>query len=134
MHLRADGGHRRGKKELIAVTDGYRESEQSWTAMLLDLKQRGLTISGGDPKLAIADGALGFWAAMRKLWPTTREQRCWVHKTVNVLDKLPQAAARRSQGQAPSDLDGSDERRSSGSVRPVRGHLSGQSTPKPSRV
>jgi len=86
-----------GRKELIAVQDGYRESEQSWTAMLLDLKQRGLAI---DPKLAIADGALGFWAAARKLWPTTREQRCWVHKTVNVLDKLP----KRLHGEAKDKL------------------------------
>ena len=75
-----------GKKELIAVQDGHRESEQSWMSMLLDLKDRGLNI---DPRLAIADGALGFWAAMRKAWPNTREQRCWVHKTANVLDKLP---------------------------------------------
>jgi len=86
-----------GKKELIAVQDGYRESEQSWTTMLLDLKQRGLTT---DPKLAIADGALGFWSAMRKLWPTTREQRCWVHKTVNVLDKLP----KRLHGEAKDKI------------------------------
>ena len=63
-----------GRKELIAVQDRFRESEQSWLSMLLDLKQRGLTI---DPKLAIADGALGFWAACRKVWPTTRQQRCW---------------------------------------------------------
>lgn len=75
-----------GTKELIAVQDGHRESEQSWSSMLLDLKSRGLTI---DPKLATADGALGFWAACRKVWPATREQRCWVHKTANVLDKLP---------------------------------------------
>lgn len=78
-----------GKKELIAVQDGHRESEQSWMSMLLDLKDRGLNIDSGGPKLAIADGALGFWAAMRKAWPNTREQRCWVHKTANVLDKLP---------------------------------------------
>src|SRR5690606_13549407 len=63
-----------GQKELIAVQDGYRESEQSWTSMLLDLKHRGLTI---EPELAVADGALGFWAACRKVWPDTREQRCW---------------------------------------------------------
>ncbi len=75
-----------GRKELIAVQDGYRESEQSWKSLLLDLQHRGLTIA---PKLAIADGSLGFWAACRKVWPSTREQRCWVHKTVNVLDKLP---------------------------------------------
>ena len=75
-----------GKKELIAISDGYRESEQSWTSLLLDCKARGLTV---DPKLAIGDGALGFWKAVRQAWPTTKEQRCWVHKTANVLDKLP---------------------------------------------
>lgn len=74
-----------GHKELIAVVDGHRESEQSWFTLLLDCKQRGLTI---DPKLATADGALGFWAALPKVYPTTREQRCWVHKTANVLDKM----------------------------------------------
>jgi putative transposase len=75
-----------GKKELIAVADGFRESEQSWKGLLLDVKARGLTI---DPKLAIGDGALGFWKAVRKVYLKTREQRCWVHKTANVLDKLP---------------------------------------------
>jgi len=80
------GATKDGEKELIAVQDGHRESEQSWKSMLLDLKDRGLKI---DPKLAIADGALGFWAAMRKVWTNTKEQRCWVHKTANVLDKLP---------------------------------------------
>jgi len=86
-----------GTKELIAVQDGHRESEQSWSSMLLDLKSRGLTI---DPKVAVADGALGFWAAARKAWPNTREQRCWVHKTVNVLDKLP----KRLQSEAKDKL------------------------------
>jgi len=89
------GATAEGKKELIAVQDGHRESEQSWMSMLLDLKARGLGdsggTSGGDPKLAIADGALGFWAAMRKVWTNTREQRCWVHKTRNVLDNLPKS-------------------------------------------
>jgi len=75
-----------GKKELIAVSDGYRESEQSWRQLLLDCKQRGLKV---DPKLATGDGALGFWKALRQVYPTTRTQRCWVHKTANVLDKLP---------------------------------------------
>jgi transposase-like protein len=75
-----------GRKELIAVADGYRESEQSWKALLLDVKARGLVI---DPKLAIGDGALGFWKALPQVYSTTREQRCWVHKTANVLDKLP---------------------------------------------
>jgi len=75
-----------GHKELIAVTDGYRESEQSWKALLLDVKARGLVV---DPKLATGDGALGFWKALGQVFPTCREQRCWVHKTANVLDKLP---------------------------------------------
>lgn len=86
-----------GQKELIAVVDGYRESEQSWLTLLLDLQQRGLVI---DPKLAIGDGSLGFWKAMAKIYPTTREQRCWVHKTANVLDKLP----KRLQSQAKEKL------------------------------
>jgi putative transposase len=76
-----------GHKELIALADGYRESEQSWLTLLLEVKQRGLKI---DPKLATGDGALGFWKALPQVFPTTREQRCWVHKTANVLDKLPQ--------------------------------------------
>jgi transposase-like protein len=75
-----------GKKELLAMLDGYRESAESWKELLLDLKQRGLTI---DPKVAIGDGALGFWKALPQVFGTTREQRCWVHKTANVLNKLP---------------------------------------------
>jgi len=75
-----------GKKELIALSDGYRESEQSWKALLLDCQARGMAQA---PTLAVGDGALGFWKALRQVFPTTREQRCWVHKTANVLDKLP---------------------------------------------
>ena len=75
-----------GKKELIAIHDGHRESEQSWKELLLDCKARGLTV---DPKLATGDGALGFWKAVRQVYPATQEQRCTVHKTANVLDKLP---------------------------------------------
>jgi putative transposase len=78
-----------GQKELIAVADGYRESEQSWKELLLDCKSRGLTI---EPSLAIGDGAPGFWKAVRQVWPTTRAQRCWVHKIANVLDKLPKGS------------------------------------------
>ena len=77
-----------GRKELIALSDGYRESAQSWRELLLEAKQRGLTV---DPKLATGDGALGFWAALREIYPATQEQRCWVHKTANVLNKLPQS-------------------------------------------
>ncbi len=87
-----------GKKELIAICDGYRESYQSWKELLLDCKARGLGRCGGDPKLAIGDGALGFWAAMREVWPSTMEQRCWVHKTANVLNKMPKSV----QGKAKS--------------------------------
>lgn len=83
-----------GKKELIGITEGYRESEQSWLELLRGLQARGLR---EDPKLATADGALGFWAAMRKVWPTTREQRCWVHKTANVLNKLPKSVQAKSK-------------------------------------
>ena len=78
-----------GRKELIAVADGYRESEQSWKELLLDVKARGLEV---EPSLAVGDGALGFWKAMRQVWHTTQEQRCWVHKTANVLDKLPKGS------------------------------------------
>jgi transposase-like protein len=75
-----------GQKELIAMVDGQRESEASWTALLLDLRDRGLS---EPPKLATGDGSLGFWLALAKVFPQTRQQRCWVHKTANVLDKLP---------------------------------------------
>lgn len=75
-----------GAKELVAIHDGYRESEQSWRELLLDLKARGLAEA---PQLAVGDGALGFWAALRTVFGTTREQRCWVHKTANVLNYLP---------------------------------------------
>jgi putative transposase len=84
-----------GQKELIAVADGYRESAQSWSALLLEVKSRGLTM---DPKVATGDGALGFWAALRKVYGKTREQRCWVHKTANVLDKLPKRLQSEAKG------------------------------------
>ena len=82
------GATKDGTKELIAVRDGYRESEQSWKEILLDLKAHGFKVA---PKLATGDGALGFWAALRKVWPATREQRCWFHKTGNVLNALPKS-------------------------------------------
>lgn len=80
------GATAEGKKELIAVVDGFRESEQSWKGLLLDVKARGM-VTG--PKVAVGDGALGFWKALKQVWPSTREQRCWVHKTANILDNLP---------------------------------------------
>lgn len=89
------GATEEGEKELLAVKAGYRESEISWKDLLLDLRDRGLEIA---PELAIADGALGFWKALDKVFPETKRQRCWVHKTANILDKLPkskQAEAKR---------------------------------------
>ena len=78
-----------GRKELIAIADGYRESEQSWKALLLDVKSRGLVV---DPKLAIGDGALGFWKALPQVYPATREQRCWVHRLAHGRERrLPEA-------------------------------------------
>ena len=75
-----------GKKELVGLIDGVRESAQSWRELLLDLKRRGLAVA---PDLAIADGALGFWKAIEEVWPRTRSQRCWMHKTVNRLSAYP---------------------------------------------
>lgn len=77
-----------GRKELVGFTDGARESAHDWRELLLDLKRRGLD---AQPELVIADGALGFWKAAGEVWPTAAEQRCWVHKTANILSKLPKS-------------------------------------------
>jgi transposase-like protein len=82
-----------GTKEVIALEDGYRESTESWLTLLRDLKRRGLPA----PKLAVADGALGFWAALRQVYPEAAGQRCWVHKIANVLDKLPKRLQPRAK-------------------------------------
>jgi putative transposase len=82
-----------GSKELVALTDGYRESAESWACLLRDLKKRGMRA----PELAIGDGALGFWAAVRDVFPETAHQRDWVHKTMNVLDALPKSVHRRAK-------------------------------------
>ena len=82
------GADEYGRKELLAMIDGFRESAENWRELLLDLRRRGLK---QDPKLAIGDGALGFWTALREVFATTREQRCWVHKTMNVLNALPKS-------------------------------------------
>jgi putative transposase len=86
----------RGNKELLAVSDGYRESKASWRELLLDLRRRGVREG---PKLAIGDGALGFWAALREVFPAphTREQRCWVHKSGNVVDKMPKSVQSKAK-------------------------------------
>ena len=88
------GATKDGRKELLAIQDGFRESEQSWREMLLSLKRRGLKTA---PKLAIGDGAMGFWAAVRKVWPKTRHQRCWVHKMGNVLNYMPKCVQNRAK-------------------------------------
>jgi putative transposase len=88
------GADEYGRKDVLAIADGYRESEQSWCELLLDLKRRGLTAG---PKLATGDGALGFWKALRRVYGASREQRCWVHKTANVLNKLPKSVQARAK-------------------------------------
>jgi putative transposase len=96
-----------GEKELLAVEDGYRESTDSWAAVLRDLKTRGLN----EPKLVTGDGALGAWAALRDVFPATREQRCWVHKSANVLDAMPKRLQPRAKSllhemaEAPTEAD-----------------------------
>lgn len=89
------GADEYGRKELLAMTDGFRESTESWRELLLNLKQRGLK---QDPKLAIGDGAMGFWTALREVFASTREQRCWVHKTMNVLNALPKSMQAKAKG------------------------------------
>jgi putative transposase len=92
------GADAQGRKELLAIEDGFRESAQSWRELLLRLRdQNGLEV---DPELATGDGSLGFWQALHEVWPKTRQQRCWVHKIANVLNKLPPSL----QGKAKHDL------------------------------
>ena len=87
-HLVLIGATPEGKKELIGFRTGMRESAQSWKELLVDLKARGLSIA---PEVAVGDGALGFWKALDETFPSTRHQRCWLHKTLNVLDKFPKS-------------------------------------------
>jgi transposase-like protein len=82
------GVNERGHKQFLAIEDGVRESTQSWREVLLNLKSRGMN----EPELAVGDGALGFWRAVDEVYPKTQHQRCWVHKTANVLNKLPKSA------------------------------------------
>ena len=88
------GVNERGEKHLLAVEDGVRESTQSWREVLLDLKRRGLAEA---PKLAVGDGAMGFWGALEEVYGGTREQRCWVHKTRNVLNYLPKSSQAKAK-------------------------------------
>ena len=90
------GADATGKKELVAVSDGFRESKLSWKDVLMGLKDNGLKVG---PNLAIGDGALGFWAALREVYPETKWQRCWVHKTANILDKMPKKIQSKAKSQ-----------------------------------
>jgi len=100
----------RGKKHFLAIEEGFRESKQSWKALLLSLRDRGLKTP---PKLGVGDGAMGFWAALAEVFPTTRAQRCWVHKTVNILDKLPKAQQPEAKS-ALHEIWQADSRRNAG--------------------
>jgi putative transposase len=82
------GADEYGEKDVLAIADGVRENADSWRDLLTGLKKRGLTVP---PELAIGDGARGFWTALREVFPGTREQRCWVHKTTNVLGAMPKS-------------------------------------------
>jgi transposase-like protein len=88
------GVNERGEKHFLAIEDGMRESTQSWREVLLKLKSRGMN----GPELAIGDGAMGFWAALEEVYPETRQQRCWMHKTMNVLNCLPKSAQAKAKG------------------------------------
>ena len=112
-----------GKKELVGLIDGVRESAQSWRELLLDLKRRGLAMG---PELAVADGALGFWQAIEEVWPQTRGQRCWVHKTANVLNKLPKSQQPKAKRALQEILDGRDQEGCARGVRCLRRNLGRQ--------
>jgi len=98
--VRADG-----TKELVAIAEGYRESTESWADLLRDLKRRGMRA----PVLAVGDGALGFWGALREVFPETRAQRCWVHKVANVLNALPKSA-QPTAGRMLAEIRDSEDR------------------------
>lgn len=123
------GAFRDGRKEVLAVVPGYRESTESWAAVLRDLKARGLST----PKLVVADGHLGIWGAVAQVWPETREQRCWNHKILNVLDRLP----RKVQTEAKPLLTGipyAPTRREAERQRKEFAHRYGQWYPRAAEV
>jgi transposase-like protein len=106
--VRADG-----KKELVALADGHRESTESWASLLRDARRRGMRA----PVLAVGDGALGFWAALREVFPQTQQQRDWVHKVVNVLDCLPKSAQPAARKALAQIRDAEDRARREGGQR-----------------
>ena len=109
------GVNERGEKRFLAIEDGVRESTQSWREVLLKLKSRGMNI----PELAIGDGAMGFWAALEEIYPGTHQQRCWMHKTMNVLNCLPKSVSGESETGLARDLEGRDKSRRREGIRPV---------------
>ena len=109
-----------GKKELIGFTDGARESAHDWRELLLDLKRRGL--DAWRPSWRRRRG-LGFWKALGEVWPKTREQRCWVHKTANVLNKLPKSQQPKAKRALAGDLDGGDQGRRRDRIRRLHREL-----------
>ena len=111
-----------GTKELVALADGYRESTDSWADLLRDLHSRGMRA----PVLAVGDGALGFWAALRDVWPETRTQRCWVHKVANVLAALPKSAHRTARRMLAEIRDAEDRDRALRAVHAFAHHFGGK--------
>jgi putative transposase len=111
-----------GTKELVALADGYRESTDSWADLLRDLRSRGMRA----PVLAVGDGALGFWAALRDVWPETRTQRCWVHKVANVLAALPKSAHRTARRMLGEIRDAEDRDRALRAVHAFAHHFGGK--------
>jgi putative transposase len=101
-----------GRKELVAIQDGYRESTESWAELLRDLKKRGMRA----PELAVGDGALGFWGAIRDVFPTTRHQRDWVHKTSNVLDYMPKSVHGRAKAAIKEITEAEDKKHAEGAI------------------
>jgi len=109
-----------GKKELVALQDGYRESEESWAELLRDLKKRGMRA----PVLAVGDGALGFWRAVRDVFPETHHQRDWVHKTKNVLDALPKSAHGRAKKAIKEITEAENKSQAKKAVKEFEGEFS----------
>ena len=119
--VRADG-----RKELIALADGYRESTESWADLLRDCARRGMRA----PVLAAGDGALGFWGALREVFPGTKEQRCWSRKAANVLAALPKSAPRGEEGPR-RDLGRRGQAARPGRRQDIRGRPTEPSSPRP---
>lgn len=102
-----------GSKELVALADGYRESTESWAELLRDLKKRGMR----EPELAVGDGALGFWAAIRDVFPETRHGRDWVHKTKNVLDAMPKSVHSRAKAAIREIIEAEDKKHAEDAIK-----------------